>query len=94
MYKTDIKFVLNWCTFFYHFGQLFPVPLRNIFVNPTDMPWCCCGLTDAVTGNPKFGMVLFITIVLPMEVSPATPVVGIAFDVEEDEAIPVAINVL
>ena len=73
----------------YYVGQLFPVPLINIFVNPTGMPglWHWLAVLD---DNPIFGTGLFIAILLLLiEEIPVIP----ALD-GEDEATPAAIKVL
>ena len=76
-------------TLLYYVVQLFPVPLINIFVNPTDMP----GLWDwlaVLNDNPIFGTGLFTAILLLLiEEIPVIPALG-----AEDEATPVAIKVL
>ena len=54
------------------------------------MPWFCCVLPAAVTGNPPtLDMGLFI--MLPIEISPLE---GLEAVVEDEDATPVAIKVL
>ncbi len=54
------------------------------------MPWFCCVLHAAVTGSPlTLGMGLLV--MLPMEIS---PVEGLEAVVDDEDATPVAINVL
>ena len=72
----------------------FPAPFMNIFVKPTDEFWECAALTDTGTDIPRLATDLFTGMVLLANgVDPEMPPM-VPFDIEADEIIPVATNVL